>query len=382
VLLYPVYAVLFTDSGLSVAEISSLFVIWAVTGIVLEVPSGVWADAVSRRLLLAGAPLLKGAGFALWVFAPSYWVFAAGFVLWGAQGAVQSGALEALVYTELEHRNAAGEYAKIMGRARSCGFVAVMLSTAAAGPVFAVGGYVALGIASVLACAAGAAVGLRFTERRRFSEHNRFIKHSAAEDEGFGYFATLKAGLTEARESRSVRRLLLIIPALTAIWGALEEYDALLAIDTGVAVETVPWLMLLLWAGVTTGGLLAPIGERMPGKAFAGTVAAAALAMAAGALSGRPAGFVLLAVAYCAFQMATVVADARLQATISGPSRATVTSLAGLGTDLATVGVYSAYAAGSAFFANSTIYALFAVPYAVIAFWLASGDRRCTTNMP
>jgi MFS family permease len=359
-----VYAVLFTDSGLSVAEISSLFAIWAVTGMVLEVPSGAWADAVSRRLLLAGAPLLKGAGFALWVFAPSYWAFAAGFVLWGAQGALQSGALEALVYEELEYRDAAGKYAKIMGRARSCGFVAVMLSTAAAGPVFALGGYPALGIASVLACVAGAAVGLRFTEHKRFTEHSE-----DGHDE-LGYFATLKAGLTEARESRSVRRLLLIIPALTAIWGALEEYDALLAIDTGVAVETVPWLMLLLWAGVTTGGLLAPIGERMPGKAFAGTVAAAALAMAAGALSGRPAGFVLLAAAYCAFQMATVVADARLQETISGPSRATVTSLAGLGTDLATVGVYGAYAAGSAFFANSTIFALFAVPYAVIALWL------------
>jgi MFS family permease len=356
-----VYAVLFTDSGLSVAEISSLFVIWAVTGIVLEVPSGVWADAVSRRLLLAGAPLLKGAGFALWVFAPSYWAFAAGFVLWGATSALQSGALEALVYEELDHEKASDKYARIMGRARSCGFVAVMASTAAAGPVFAVGGYVALGIASVLACVAGAVIGLRFTE------------HGAAEsgeENELGYFETLKAGLTEARESRSVRRLLLIIPALTAIWGALEEYDALLAIDTGVTVEAVPWLMLLLWTGVTAGGLLAPVGERMPGKVFAGTVAAAALALAAGALSGHPLGFVLLAAAYCAFQMATVVADARLQGTISGPSRATVTSLAGLGTDLATVGVYGAYAAGSEFFANSTIYALFAVPYLVIALWL------------
>jgi hypothetical protein len=162
---------------------------------------------------------------------------------------------------------------------------------------------------------------------------------------------------------------------LTAIWSSLEEYDALLAIDTGVPVEAVPWLILLLWAGVTAGGLLAPVGERMRGKVFAATIAAAALAMAAGALSRHPAGFVLLAAAYCAFQMATVVADARLQATITGPSRATVTSLAGLGTDLATVGVYGAYAAGSAFFANSTIFALFAVPYLVIALWLGVSRR-------
>ena len=92
------YALLFASTGLSTAEISSLFAIWSVTSFVLEVPSGVWADAVSRRLVLTLAPLLSGAGFAAWVAAPSYPVFALGFVLWGAQGALQSGTLEALVY--------------------------------------------------------------------------------------------------------------------------------------------------------------------------------------------------------------------------------------------------------------------------------------------
>ncbi|MFD0468548.1 MFS transporter [Nonomuraea thailandensis] len=83
ILIYPVYALLFTDTGISVAEVSSLFVIWSVTGMVLEIPSGAWADTVSRRLLLFLGPLLSGLGFALWVLSPSYWVFAAGFVLWG-----------------------------------------------------------------------------------------------------------------------------------------------------------------------------------------------------------------------------------------------------------------------------------------------------------
>jgi len=49
VLLYPVYALLFSDTGLSVGQISSLFVIWSGASLVFEVPSGAWADAVSRR---------------------------------------------------------------------------------------------------------------------------------------------------------------------------------------------------------------------------------------------------------------------------------------------------------------------------------------------
>ncbi|WP_344891073.1 hypothetical protein [Actinomadura meridiana] len=51
---------LFADAGLSVAAVSSLFVIWSVTTVALEVPSGVWADVFSRKLLLVAAPLLTG----------------------------------------------------------------------------------------------------------------------------------------------------------------------------------------------------------------------------------------------------------------------------------------------------------------------------------
>src|SRR5919198_2407543 len=141
VLLYPVYALLFTDTGLSVAQVSSLFVIWSVTGIVLEVPSGALADAVSRRLLLIAAPLLTATGYALWVLAPSYWAFAAGFVLWGVAGSLQSGAQEALVYEGLEHRHATDSYARLIGRAKALGVAAGMLAPPAPGPGFAWGGY-------------------------------------------------------------------------------------------------------------------------------------------------------------------------------------------------------------------------------------------------
>ncbi|MFD0774371.1 MFS transporter, partial [Streptomonospora algeriensis] len=103
VLLYPVYALLFADTGLDPAQISSLFVLWSVTAIVLEVPSGVLADLCSRRLLVALAPLFSGAGFALWTLTPGYAAFAAGFVVWGTGSAMRSGALEALVYSELAH---------------------------------------------------------------------------------------------------------------------------------------------------------------------------------------------------------------------------------------------------------------------------------------
>ncbi|GGL15108.1 MFS transporter [Planomonospora parontospora] len=408
ILLYPVYALLFVDTGLSVAEISSLFVIWSVTGIVLEVPSGVWADAVSRRLLLVLAPLPAAAGYALWVAAPSYWAFALGFVLWGIRGAMASGAFEALVYEELDRLGEAGRYARVIGRAEVVAMCAVAAATAAASPVFAAGGHGALGAASVLACLLCSVAGLAFPEHRARRSPARGGDpvgpvgpvglagrtdpsgptgsvdpvdppepngpngpdgpHEEDGPDGLRrYAAVLRVGLAEVRDDRSVRRALLLVPATAAVWGALEEYVALLAQETGVPGHAVPLWVLLVWSGVTAGALLAGAGHRLGARGFAALLGLGALALAGGALSGRPGGLAAVAAAFCVFQLASVTADARLQDRITGPSRATVTSLASLGTGLATVLVYGLYAAASAFAGHGVVFALFAVPYGLLA---------------
>jgi hypothetical protein len=157
------------------------------------------------------------------------------------------------------------------------------------------------------------------------------------------------------------------------VWGALDEYTPLLAGDTGVARETVPALLLLLWAGVTVGGLLVPLGERLTDRGYAALLAVSGLALAAGALLARPAGFVLVAAGFCGFQLATVLADARLQDRITGPGRATVTSLAGTATDVGTIAVYGGYALLATGAGNGVAFAVLAVPYLLVAVTLATG---------
>ncbi|CAM5717385.1 hypothetical protein SALBM311S_05276 [Streptomyces alboniger] len=363
VLLYPVYALLFADTGLSIWQMSSLFVLWSLTGVLLEVPSGAWADAVSRRLLLWLGPLLTSVGFALWVLAPSYWAFAVGFVLWGVRGALGSGALEALVYEELVRLGAADRYAPVMGRARAAGLLAVMASMAAAGPVFAFGGYPAVGAASVLACLLTALTATRFPEQRTPGAG------------GDNWAATLRDGLAAARGDRALRRALLLVPAVGAVWGALDEYTPLLVRDTGVPDRVVPYLLLLIWAGATAGSLLAGPAERLGSRGLGALLGVAALALAVGAGARTPVGLVLVAVAFGGFQLATVLADVRLQHRIEDTGRATLTSVASLGTELATIVVYGAYATLSQNASHGTVFALFAVPYLVTALLMANGTR-------
>ncbi|MFI6015226.1 MFS transporter [Streptomyces sp. NPDC051243] len=369
VLLYPVYALLFADTGLSLWQISSLFALWSITGVVLEVPSGAWADAVSRRRLLWIGPLLTAVGFALWVLTPAYWAFALGFVLWGAGGTLGSGALEALVYDELAHLDAADRYARVMGRARAARLLGTMASAGLAGPAFALGGYPAVGAASILACLLTAATAARFPEHR--------VK---PESGGDSWATTLRTGLAEVRRDRSVRGALLLIPAVAAVWGALDEYTPLLVRDIGVAEATVPYLILLIWAGVTAGSLLSGPAERLGTTGLAALLAGAALALAVGAAARSVAGVALVGLAFGAFQLAEVLADVRLQHRIDESRRATLTSVASLGTELATVATFGVYAVLGAGASHSTVFAVLAVPYLVTASALARA--RAATARP
>ncbi|WP_084220010.1 MFS transporter [Spirillospora albida] len=357
ILLYPVYSVLFADSGLSPAAISSLFVIWSVTGFVLEVPSGLWADVFSRRRLLVAAPLLSGAGFALWSFAPSYPAFAAGFVLWGAGSALRSGALQALVYEGLREAGAEGAYARVMGRAEAVGLAAVVAASAVASPVLAVGGYGALGAACVLC----AVVAAGFPETR---------SPGRAGDEAHSPVAVLRGGWGQVRSAAGVRGAV----ALVAVMGmvSLDEYVPLQVAGTGVAPAVVPLLVLVVTVGDAVGGALAGRGERW----LAPLLGAGAVLLAVGSAGARPVGLLGVAVAFGVFRWAMVAADARLQERVGDGARATVTSLAGVGQEVVAVSVYGGWAVGSAWAGTGTLMAVGAVPFVLVAVVLGVVGRR------
>lgn len=97
-------------------------------------------------------------------------------------------------------------------------------------------------------------------------------------------------------------------------------------------------------------------------------------------MTGQPAGFGLLAVAFGACQLAGVLAEARLQARIAGPSRATVTSLSGMATDLMIIGVYLGYGLVATAAGNAVAFAVAAVPYLLVAALLVAVRRRAVAR--
>ncbi|MGK5729447.1 MFS transporter [Streptomyces sp. URMC 124] len=361
--LVPVVALRFADAGLSSVEVSSLFGLLAVSALLLEVPSGAWADVASRRMLLALGAVLRAGCFVLWALAPSYPAFVAGVLLWGACHALTSGTLEALVYDELAAGASAASYPRLLGRSRVGALASNVLATLVATPLLAVGHYVLVEALSAAVCAATAGAALYLPETRRDARRVGLVSVSpsdvgsdvvsgalsdarAAERSAARYLAMLRAGLAEVRGDPAVRRAAAVAAVLPAVL-VIDEYLPLLVRSTGVSTAFVPMLVILAVVGKALGGWLAGPLAGLRAPRLAAALAAAAVLLATGSLGRHPLGIVPVALCLGIVQLAIVLSQARLQDAVRSDARATVTSLAGLGTDAVAIAFYIAYGLGS-----------------------------------
>ena len=132
---YPVFTILFLDFGLSLEQFALLNVVWAVTIVLLEVPSGALADVIGRRNLLVGSGMLMVVEMAILCFAPLgkpnllFTLFLVNRILSGTAEAAASGADEAIAYDSLKKEGDTRDWGKVLEfqmRAQSLAFIGVM----------------------------------------------------------------------------------------------------------------------------------------------------------------------------------------------------------------------------------------------------------------
>ncbi|MFD5541969.1 MFS transporter, partial [Streptomyces sp. NPDC127079] len=236
-------------------------------------------------------------------------------------------------------------------------------------PLVLLGGYPATGWVSVLLTllAVPTALGLG---RRAPGPVPATVPEPEPEPVPQGYAAVLRAGLAEARGTPRVRSAVLLAAALTGL-GVVDEYLPVLAREAGTPAAAVPLLLLLPWAAMAAGGFA---GGRLAGardRLLAVLLGAGGAALAAGALTARPAGFLGIAAFYWVLRLAQIVADTRLQHAISGPARATVTSVAGLGAQAVALAVFLTLGLAAPWASAAVLVALTAVPVLLLAVRLA-----------
>jgi MFS family permease len=137
---YPVFTVLFLDFGLTLEQFALLNTVWALTIVLVEVPSGALADIIGRKRLLVATSLLMVMEMSLIAFVPLgnqqvvFAVFLANRILSGLAEAMASGADEALAYDALVEQGLADEWPRVLEvqmRAQNIGYIFAMTLGAA-----------------------------------------------------------------------------------------------------------------------------------------------------------------------------------------------------------------------------------------------------------
>jgi hypothetical protein len=364
--LYAVYSLLFSDHGVSASHISLLLIIWSATSFVFEVPSGAWADTFDRRHLLVLSAGIYAAGFATWMIWQTFAGFATGFVLWGLSSALMSGTFESLVYDELVERGAAGAYPSLIGWAHSTAMLANLVATVLAAPLLAAGGYPLVGWASAGICGGQALLAATLPVSRKARRPTHDSPLAETERAASRYLSMLRAGLAESRHHPEVRRVLLLAAGMVGLT-AYDEYFPLVARAHGAHTADIPLLIAITVAGQAVGTALVGRTARLPAKAIGVLLGAGAVLVSVGALVTPYAGFVGIGVGYGLLNNAMLVGETRLQDTITGPARATVTSVLGLLEEVFALTVYGAFALGSHVLGFPALVALLAVPVLLVA---------------
>ena len=186
---YPLYRLLFgliiigpvltpylRSKGLVYTEIMLLQSISAVSLVVCEMPTGIIADRVSRRLSLLLSSLCIAVGLTAYILSTSFPAIALAEMLFAAGLTFKSGADSAFLYESLARLGREGEYARIEGRAISWIFVGQSVGTFGCSLLYEIDADLPFWI-SVGTALLSASVTLRFTEPHRDKGERRYATH-------------------------------------------------------------------------------------------------------------------------------------------------------------------------------------------------------------
>jgi MFS family permease len=278
--------------GLSLGEIGVVLAVHSAVALTLEVPSGVLADVVGRRLVMLGGAALTSASLLVFAVAADVAAFAAAIGLLAAGRALISGSLEAWYVDSLRLLDPVAALASGLSRGTAAEGVAMALGALAGGALVALAGYTAAALAAAgTAVVYLAAVALLVHEPRQTGpRETRAIRRRTRE--------VLATARREISGSPTVQVVFVVgtafgvtLAAVELLWQPRLE-DLIGSADThGAAFGGLVAGSML---AVALGAALSPVAARRLGlvRAYLLTVIAAALFVSLLGAPGTSLGFV------------------------------------------------------------------------------------------
>jgi MFS family permease len=125
---YVIERLFWEQRGMSIPLVVLTEIIYALTVILLEVPSGIAADKFGRKRMMVVAGFFGCCEFLILVFAAKFWHFAAAVFVAGIGRAASSGAETALLYDSLLVCGEEHKFEKCLGRLNAWDFTAAIIA--------------------------------------------------------------------------------------------------------------------------------------------------------------------------------------------------------------------------------------------------------------
>jgi MFS family permease len=120
-LVMPIIVLFYKSNGLTMQDIFTLQAIYSVTLMLLEIPTGYFADATSRKTSMVIGSIFGFAGFLIYSTSTGFWEFMVAEVILGVGMSLVSGADSAMLYDSLASAGSTDKYTRYEGRISSFG---------------------------------------------------------------------------------------------------------------------------------------------------------------------------------------------------------------------------------------------------------------------
>ncbi|MDF2958556.1 MAG: transporter [Paenibacillus sp.] len=125
---YVIERLYWEERGMTIQMVVYTEIIYALTIVLLEVPTGMMADKWGRKRMLVLSALFGFSEFVILLVATEFWHFALVVFLAGVSRSAGSGSENALLYDSLMLQGKASSFEKQLGRLNACDFISAMLA--------------------------------------------------------------------------------------------------------------------------------------------------------------------------------------------------------------------------------------------------------------
>jgi MFS family permease len=125
---YVIERLFWEQRGMTIQMVVYTEIIYAITIVLLEVPTGIIADKWSRKNMLVLSSILEGCMFLILVFATEFWHFAIAIFISGIARSTSSGSENALLYDSLLLNGKEQSFEKVLGRLNVFDFTSAIIA--------------------------------------------------------------------------------------------------------------------------------------------------------------------------------------------------------------------------------------------------------------